>query len=118
MRFLIPLVLGAGLALSVAAPSLAEMRALLVGVSDYDDAIGLSDLRGPANDVALLRRVLAGQGVQDITVLADGVPDAARPTRSAILDGLADQAARAQPGDFIYLHFSGHGTRQPDRSGD
>ena len=34
-------------------------------------------------------------------------------THQAILDNLAKLADEAKPGDFIYLHFSGHGTQQP-----
>ena len=99
-------------------PALAETRALLIGVSDYDDAIGLDDLRGPANDVRLLRDVLGGRGVTDIAVLADGVEGGAVPTRAAILAAFDDMAARAGAGDLVYVHLSGHGTRQQDLNGD
>ncbi len=96
----------------------ATTRAVLVGVSDYDNEIGINDLKGPANDVRLLGEVLRARGVTDITLLADGVDGATRPTRRAILQALADQARTAQPDDFVYLHFSGHGTRQYDPDGD
>ncbi|MBL4812683.1 MAG: caspase family protein, partial [Rhodobacteraceae bacterium] len=43
----------------LASPTTAETKALLIGVSDYDAASGVPDLRGPANDVRLLRQVLA-----------------------------------------------------------
>ena len=108
-----------GLAVSsLAGPALAETRALLVGVSDYAEGSGAADLKGPANDVTLLTRVLRGRGVEDIAVLADGVEGAARPTREAILSALADMAARAQDGDLVMVHLSGHGTRQFDEGGD
>lgn len=96
----------------------AETRALLIGVSDYDDASGIPDLRGPANDVRLLAEALRGRGIDRIALLADGVEGAERPTRAAILDRFARLAAEARAGDFIYIHLSGHGTRQPDRNGD
>jgi len=96
----------------------AEIRAVLVGVSDYDDSIGLADLRGPANDVRLLQDVLTRRGLTAITVLADGVEGGSRPTRAAILGALADEAARAEPDDFIYIHLSGHGTQQRDHEQD
>ena len=99
-------------------PAGAESRALLIGVSDYDDSIGLTDLRGPANDVRLLRDVLTARGVERIQILADGVDGAARPTRAAILDAFDRLAAEVGSGDFVYIHLSGHGTRQPDRNGD
>ena len=96
----------------------AELRALLVGVSDYDNAIGLADLRGPVNDITLMQRVLTERGADQITVLADGIDGAQRPTRTAVLDGFAALAASAGPGDLVYIHLSGHGTRQPDQNGD
>ncbi len=108
------------LCLGLAAPERteAETRALLIGVSDYDDASGIADLRGPANDVQLLAEALRGRGIDRIAILADGVEGAERPTRAAILDRFAALAAEARAGDFIYIHLSGHGTRQPDRNGD
>ena len=101
-----------------ASASLAETRALLIGVSDYDDASGIVDLKGPANDVTLLRDVLRARDVTDITVLADGVEGAAVPTRAAILTAFEELAQTAQAGDFVYIHMSGHGTRQRDLEGD
>ena len=97
---------------------LAASYALLIGVSDYDESIGLSDLRGPANDVRLLRDVLSARGEFDIRVLADGVAGAEIPTRAAILGAMDELARTVTDGDFVYLHFSGHGTQQADRSGD
>ncbi|WP_428927860.1 caspase family protein [Marinibacterium sp. SX1] len=105
------------LCLALAGPGQAELRAVLVGVSDYELDGGLADLRGPANDVRLMADVLGRRGA-DLTLLADGVDGAARPTRAAILGALADQARIAGPGDFVYIHLSGHGTRQSDLDGD
>ena len=117
MRLALPalaIMLGAALA----GPAGAANHALLVGVSDYDETIGLSDLRGPANDVRLLRDALSQRGDFDVTVLADGVEGGARPTRAAILGALADLADRAGEGELVYIHLSGHGTRQRDAEGD
>lgn len=106
------------IALGFGGGAVAETRALLIGVSDYDEAAGITDLKGPANDVMLMARVLEGRGLSQITVLADNVPGAKKPTRAAILEALAAQADMAQPGDFVYIHLSGHGTRQADLNGD
>ncbi len=99
-------------------PVSAETRAILIGVSDYDDTINLADLQGPANDVRLLQTILTERGVSDLTVLADAVDGGTRPTRDAILGAFADMAGRAGAGDLVYIHMSGHGTRQADREGD
>ncbi|PLX35067.1 MAG: hypothetical protein C0605_11450, partial [Hyphomicrobiales bacterium] len=92
--------------------ALAANRALLIGVSTYDRP-EIRQLRGPVNDVALMRKVLLQRGFAegDIRTLAsDG---AAAPTRANILQALADLAGQAGRDDFIYLHFAGHGSQQP-----
>ncbi|MEM8730650.1 MAG: caspase family protein [Pseudomonadota bacterium] len=99
-------------------PAAADLRAVLIGVSDYDYEIGLSDLNGPANDMRLMADVLNRRGASRITTLADGVAGAQRPTRAAILEALAVEAREAQPDDFVYIHLSGHGSRQADPDGD
>ena len=104
--------------LALALPGWAETRALLIGVSRYDETIGIPSLRGPANDVRLLRDVLAGRGVTDIRVLADGVDGGTTPDHAAILAGFAALAAASGPGDLAIITMSGHGTRQYDADGD
>lgn len=96
----------------------ADISAVLIGVSDYKDGSGITDLNGPKNDVALMNDVLTRLDVAQIDMLADGVEGAALPTRIAILESLAAKAESAAPGDFVYIHFSGHGTQQQDLDGD
>lgn len=93
-------------------------RALLVGVTDYPSLPQSDWLEGPANDAVLMRDYLVGNPVSpfpadQVTVLASHVDGAAEPTRAAITAALADLAARAKTGDFIYIQFSGHGSQQP-----
>ena len=90
--------------------------AVLVGVNVYIHLDPQNQLKGPANDVMLMRNVLHSRGFRDdhIITLADGVQGARSPTRAAILQALADVASRARRGDFVYLHFSGHGSQQPE----
>lgn len=104
-------------------PATAEMRALLVGVSDYLHLD--ADLRGPRNDVGLMARALIARGAvaSDITVLAEpsatlpeGVVNAGLPTREAILTGLDDLAGAGA--EHAVFYFSGHGTQMPDMDGD
>lgn len=103
-------------------PAQARNLALLMAVAAYDDP-AIRPLEGPRNDVLLLWRYLTRHGFAppDIRVLAEGLPEAAhapRPrapaTRAEILDGLADLAAGAQAGDFVLIHYSGHGSTQPE----
>ena len=96
-----------------------EMRALVVGVSEYPGLGKEFQLRGPRNDVVRLRNVLKQRGFADtqVKVLADGVADAALPTRHNILAELEQIAKSANRDDFVLLYFAGHGSQQPaDRS--
>lgn len=96
-----------------AAPALAEVRAVLVGVSDY--LVLDADLKGPEADVALMAEALAARGVTDqVTLTSGGVV----PTRATIIAALADVAARSVVGDTVVFYFSGHGGQAPDQSGD
>ncbi|MBB4120277.1 caspase family protein [Martelella radicis] len=95
----------------------AESRALIIGVAGYDDP-NIPDLLGPTNDALLMRDVLATSGFSDITLLGDMNEADGRPTRAVILDGFSGLAARARQGDQVYIHLSGHGSRQLDPEGD
>lgn len=93
-------------------------HALLVGVSEYPVSAGSRQpfhLSGPANDVQLIRSLLLQRGFAPaaVQVLADGVPGAGLPTRAAILGALDALAAQVKAGDFVFLHFAGHGSQMP-----
>jgi len=103
----------------VSSPALArENHALLIGVSTYDNLEKKYWLRGPANDIALVETYLTSQSPVpfdkgNVRVLADGIEGAERPTLAAIRTAFADLTATVQADDFIYLHFSGHGSQAP-----
>ncbi|MBT2333161.1 caspase family protein [Variovorax paradoxus] len=96
----------------------ATQRALLVGVSELVNQPQSLWLQAPRNDVMLMRDALQKQGfaAPDITMLADGVSGAALPESRAIHDALGRLLAQSRSGDFVFLYFSGHGTRQRDSS--
>ncbi len=111
---------GLGL-LGLSSPALAEKYALLVGISDYPRAE--DQLFGPANDVALMWTVLRQRGFEpeNIVVLADRVnqedgpvPISGAPTYGVIIEALARMGERAEPGDFLFLYLSGHGSQVPE----
>lgn len=93
---------------------LAEVRALLVGVGDYlhIDA----DLKGPPNDVGLMRDALLARGIDAANIAT--LTGANTPTRDAILGGLDTLAAQSGPGDTVIFYFSGHGSQIADLTGD
>ncbi|MGL4235392.1 caspase family protein [Tabrizicola sp.] len=102
-----------------ALPALArENHALLIGANQYQNLEERWWLKGPANDVQLVATYLTTQApvpfaADNVTVLTDGVDGYTAPTLGAIRTAFADLTARVQPGDFVYLHFSGHGTQAP-----
>lgn len=89
--------------------------AVLVGVSGYPEDRVRPQLPGATNDVALMRDVLVrkGFGLENMTILADRIEGGRLPTRGNILAAVDAVVEKAKPGDFVYLHFSGHGTQQP-----
>ena len=73
----------------------AENYALLVGVSKYPNLEERYWLKGPANDVRLVRTYLTDASPvpfapENIVTLADGVEDANDPTLDAIRRGFAE----------------------------
>ena len=100
----------------LAASAQAVDEALLVGVSQYPTLGEEHQLRGPRNDVLLMQEVLVQRGLDPahVRILADGVTGAGLPTRAAILGALDDLANRLGEGDRLYLHLSGHASRQPN----
>lgn len=102
----------------------AEIRAVVVGVSDYLTLD--ADLKGPSNDARLMAETFIARGVRpsQITALVSdptGLPDGAatgEPTHDAILDALTAATDASAAGDTIVFTFSGHGAQAPDLSGD
>ena len=103
----------------LALPALArENYALLIGASTYPGLDEKYWLKGPANDVKLVQTWLTTAAPVpfapgNVAVLADGLEGAQAPTLAAIREQMAALADKVQPGDFVYLHFSGHGTQAP-----
>ena len=102
-----------------AAPAVArENYALLIGANQYPSLEERWWLKGPANDVQLVAQYLTTEApvafaAENVTVLSDGVAGAEAPTLAAIRGAFAELTAEVRPGDFVYLHFSGHGTQAP-----
>lgn len=101
---------GLALALALAGPAaLADDRALLVGIDDYQVLPGAPVVTGAVADVERMHAVLTGplgfQGHQ-ITRLID-----AGATADAILSAVIDRLiSETAPGDRVVLYFAGLGT--------
>lgn len=94
-------------------------RALLIGISNYrnpDPAKNFLSLRGPAQDVVMVKRLLKRQynfKESDIRVLTD-----TQASRRGILAAFEKLVNGTASGDILFIYYSGHGTRIKDRNGD
>ncbi|KAI3456639.1 hypothetical protein Pfo_013302 [Paulownia fortunei] len=93
-------------------------RAVLIGCN-YPGT--KAELKGCINDVRRMYTCLVerfGFSKEDITVLIDTNDSYTQPTGRNIRAALADLVNSAQPGDFLFVHYSGHGTRLPAETGE
>lgn len=90
-------------------------RALLVGISDYGNAMEdpnkWANISG-ANDVLLLSPLFSEHGYT-VTSLVDS-----QATHAGITKALSELAKESKKGDFVYIHFSMHGQPFEDLNGD
>ncbi len=109
---LIGLTVAATCALSM--PAEAAKRALLIGISAYEN---IQPLRGPARDVDKVENFLTkhmGYEIDEIAVLKD--KQANRKNLLRTMDQWLVNSTR--PGDEVFIYFSGHGSQLPDNDKD
>ncbi len=98
-------------------PAAAGKHALLIAIQDYDSGkTGFHSLKGPANDIQLIKGMLRERfGFQDgnFTILQDD-----QATHTNIESAFMILVQMVQPGDFVYIHYSGHGSQTADLNGD
>lgn len=90
-------------------------HALLIGIGDYSMS-GLTSLQGPANDLPLIKSVLLDKfqfQEKNITMLIDD-----KATHTGLQRAFSRLARQLKPGDFVYIHYCGHGSQVPDKDGD
>ncbi len=108
---------------------MSNLHALLIGIDDYfpdrlPDGHHYPHLQGPTRDVSrmgLLLRDHAGLQPERTRLLLsrageDGAPTGLleqRPTYANIVAAFKQLAVEANPGDRVYIHYSGHGARGP-----
>jgi hypothetical protein len=87
-------------------------HALLIAVSDYRGTAGLESLNGPTNDIELMRKLLIYRfhvSKANVKLLING-----NAKHTSIETAFADLAKAVKPGDFVYIHYSGHGSTAAD----
>lgn len=92
-------------------------HAVLIGISDYRQS-GLHDLPGTQNDIELVEQVLKdrlgfGDETNNIHILRN--EQATHTEIQMVFEVLED---KLQPDDFVYIHYSGHGSETWDGNGD
>lgn len=95
-------------------------KALLIGIN-YKGMQG--ELSGCINDSKMMLNFIKSQGFQTtadrLRILADDRSfSPSPPTARNIVDSLRWLVADAQPGDTLFLSYSGHGGQVPDEDGD
>ncbi|OCK89038.1 uncharacterized protein K441DRAFT_668307 [Cenococcum geophilum 1.58] len=95
--------------------------AVLVGINYY---VKDRCLKGSVRDAETVKQYLeAGSTHVDIAILTATTPSEPGstrppekaelwPTRTNVVSSLNRVLAKAKPGDFVYIHYSGHGTRR------
>ena len=90
-------------------------RALLVGISDYGNAMEdpnkWANISG-ANDIMLLSPLFKKQGF-NVASIVD-----AQATHAGITKALKKLVRNSKKGDIVYIHFSMHGQPYEDLNGD
>ncbi|XWS10467.1 hypothetical protein CRYUN_Cryun39dG0082300 [Craigia yunnanensis] len=80
-----------------------------------------AELKGCINDVKRMYKCLTeryGFSEEDINILIDTDDSYNQPTGKNIRRALSDLIRSAEPGDFLFVHYSGHGTRLPAETGE
>ncbi|XP_019196540.1 PREDICTED: metacaspase-4 [Ipomoea nil] len=93
-------------------------KAVLIGIN-YPGT--KAELKGCVNDVRRMHRCLVdryGFSEDDITVLIDTDASYTQPTGRNIRSALSDLVKSAGSGDYLFVHYSGHGTRLPAETGE
>ncbi|KAG6570862.1 Metacaspase-4, partial [Cucurbita argyrosperma subsp. sororia] len=80
-----------------------------------------AELKGCINDVNRMHQCLInryGFSDDDINILIDTDDSYTQPTGKNIRSALSRLVRSADPGDFLFVHYSGHGTRLPAETGE
>lgn len=100
--------------LSLLTVQAATRRALVIGIGDYPASSGWAKINGD-KDIPMVEDMLTANGFdkQNIVKLKNE-----QATCSAICCEMEHLISQSQAGDFVYIHFSGHGQQITDLNGD
>ena len=95
-------------------PVHATKRALIIGIGAYPESTGWAKINGD-KDVATVEQMLIGKGFTKTNIIKLVNAQATSAGIRAALENLIQVSGK---NDFVYIHFSGHGQRMTDTSGD
>jgi hypothetical protein len=88
-------------------------KALLIGINYINTSY---QLNGCINDVNLVRNYIQNRNFSEVTTLTDNTE--LKPTRYNIISSLEKFLSSASDTDFLYFHYSGHGSNIKDDNSD
>lgn len=93
--------------LSISNPDGAAVRALVIGIDDYQH---VRKLKGAVADAMDIVTSLKSMGVDDVIELTNAQAD-----RAGVLREISALVERTKNNDLIFLSIAGHGTQEPER---
>jgi len=93
--------------LQLSNPDGGEVRALVIGVDDYQYVRKLKGATADAHDIDSSLRTM---GVRDVTALINDQAD-----RSNVLREISALVERTRNNDIVFLSIAGHGSQEPER---
>jgi len=97
----------AAVALQLSNPDGGEVRALVIGIDDYQR---VRKLKGATADARDIDTSLKTMGVKDVTTLINGQAE-----RSSVLREISGLVERTRANDIVFLSIAGHGAQEPER---
>ncbi|MBR0952512.1 caspase family protein [Bradyrhizobium canariense] len=94
-------------ALSISNPDGGALRALVIGIDDYQH---VRKLKGAVADAADIVSSLKTMGVGDVVELTN-----AQAERASVLREISAMVERTRNNDLVFLSIAGHGTQEPER---
>lgn len=93
--------------LSIRNPDGAAVRALVIGIDDYQH---VRKLKGAVADATDIVTSLKSMGVGDVVELTNAQAD-----RAGVLREISALVERTKSNDLVFLSIAGHGTQEPER---
>jgi Caspase domain len=93
--------------LKLSSPEGGEVRALVIGIDEYQH---VRQLKGATADARDIEASLRSMGVHDVTALIN-----AQAERSSVLQEISAMVERTRTNDVVLLSIAGHGTQEPER---